>query len=94
MSTPSVCPGLEAPAYSNGIHPGMAFAMMTATTVAHVFTSYSAEAKVKALRKLLTQTQDAHKESIDELLLGSLPKSHENNPEFKGLRTDSILLGG
>lgn len=69
----------------------LALVVITATSIAHIFTSYSVEVNVKALRTLLTKTKDAHRETVEEIL-PSLPNSYKSGPEFKDLPKASFLL--
>ena len=89
---PPTYPGLEAPAHLNA-NPGLVLALFTATTIHHVVTAYTAEAKVKALRTLLTQTTKSYKESVEDLIK-KLPDDQKNEPVFKDSKRASILLRG
>lgn len=72
----------------------MFFVAATATSMVHAYiTSSSADARVKALRELLTRTKNAHKETIDDIL-PHLPEIYANRADFKDMKKGSFTLSG
>lgn len=97
MSTPPTDPHrLEAPVLSHATHTlPVVLVIMTATSIRHIVTSFSVEARLKGLRKLLLETEKKYEDSVDALL-AEIPDAYTTRPEFseKTLNKGRRLIKG